>query len=77
MWERLSRVWGVPIPVSEILTMALYYGAGINLCTRAFATPISVSENAKKNLSESTHPIVSTRLMQMIMQLSSAADGMT
>ena len=51
-------------------------GTGINVCTRAFATSISVSENAQNNLGETIHPIGSTISIQIIMELSSAANGM-
>ena len=45
--------------------------------TRAFSTSISVSENAQKNLGESTQLIDRTRLMQTMQHLYPGADGMT
>ena len=77
IWVRLYRMWVGPGPVSGILVMALYPGTGSDMCTRAFVTSISVSENAQKNLGESTHPIGSTISMHMMRQLPSTYDGMT
>ena len=61
-------VWGGPRPVSGISKMVPYAGTGSDVCTKAFTTFISVSENAQKYLGESIHPIGSTRLMQIITQ---------
>ena len=61
-------VWGGPGPVSGISEMAPYAGTGNNVCTKAFATSESVSEKAQKYLGESTHPIDSTRFVQIITQ---------
>ena len=57
---RLSKVWGRPGLVLEILTMALYPGTGIGMCMSVFATYVSVSKKTQKNLGESTHTIIST-----------------
>ena len=70
-------VWGGPRPVSGIAEMVPYAGTGSDVCTKAFAMSVSVSENAQKYLGESTHPINRTRSMQIIMQSSSDATGMT
>ena len=69
-------VWGGPGPVSGMLVIALHPGTGSYVCTRVFATSFNVSDNVQKNLGESTHPIGSTRSIQMMMQSSLAADGM-
>ena len=69
-------VWGGPGPVSWILAISQYPGTGSDMQTRVFATSVSVSENAKKKLGESTHTIGSTRSTQMTMQSSSADNGM-
>ena len=57
--------------------MAPYAGTGIDLCTNAFATYVSVFKIAQKYLGESPHPLGITRFMQIITQSSSAADGTT
>ena len=70
-------VWGGPGPVSGILAMGLYPITKIEMSTKVFATSVSVSQNVQKKTGESTHSISSTRLMQMVMQLLLAADGMS
>ena len=70
-------MYGGPGLVSGIAAMALYVGTGTDLCTNTFSTSISVSEIAQKYLSESTHPIGSTRLMQIITQSSLDTASMT
>ena len=70
-------MYGGPGLVSGIAAMALYVGTGSNLCAKTFATSISVSEIVQKYLSESTHPIGSTRLMQIITQSSLDTASMT
>ena len=77
MCVRLSMVWGGPGPVSGISKMAPYAGTGSNVCTNEFAKCVSVSDIAQKYSGESTHPIGSTRLMQIITQSSLAAAGTT
>ena len=64
MWLRLSRVWGGLGTVSGILVMAPYPDTRSTMRTMAFATSVRVSENAQKNLDESTLPIGRTRLMK-------------
>ena len=64
-------------PDEGILEIAPYAGTGSSESTRALATSVSVSENAQKNLGESTHPIGSTRSMHINMPSSPDADGMT
>ena len=76
MCVRLSRVWGDPWPVSGIAEIATYAGTEIDLCNNAFATSVSVSENAQKYFGESTYLIVSTRSVQIMTQFSTATDGM-
>ena len=56
-------VWIVPGPVSGILVMAPYPTTRSDMCTRDFATSVSVSDKAQKKLGEFTHHISSTRLM--------------
>ena len=68
-------VWGGPGPVSGVSEMAPYAGTGSDVCTKSFATSVSVSENAQKYLGESTHPTGSTRSMQIIIQSSLDAAG--
>ena len=68
-------MWGRPGLVSSVVAMAPYVGTGGDLCTNAFAPSVSFFEIAQKYLGDSTHPVKSTRLMQMMMQLSSAAAG--
>ena len=63
-------VRGGPRPVSGIAKMAPYAGTGSNVCTKAFATSVSVSDHVQKYLGESTHPIGSTRSMHIIKQFS-------
>ena len=70
-------VWGGPRPVSGISEMAPYAGTGSDVCTKAFATSVSVSDHVQKYLGESTHPIGSTRLMQIITQSSLDTASMT
>ena len=70
-------VWGGPGLVSGIAKMAPYAGAGSNVCTKAFAMPVSVYDHAQKYLGDSTHPIGSMRLMQIITQSPNDADGAT
>ena len=77
MCVRLLMVWGGPGPVSYIYEMAPYAGTGSDVCTKAFATSVSISENAQKYLGESTQPIGSTRSMHIITQSSSDATGTT
>ena len=45
--------------------------------TRELATSVAIYENAQKNLGESTHPIGSTKSMQIIIYSYSVYDGMT
>ena len=68
---------GGPGSVSGIAEMAPYAGTGSDLCTNAFATSVTISEIYQKYFGESTHPIGSTRLMQIMTQLSLAATGAT
>ena len=70
-------VWGGPGPVSGIAKMAPCAGTGSDVCINAFAASVSVSENAQKYLGDSTHPIGSTKSMQIINQSSSVAAGTT
>ena len=56
--------------------MAQYAGTVSNFYTNEFANSVSVSDIAQKYLGESTHPIDRMSLMQIIMQLSSAAADM-
>ena len=46
------------------------------MSTRALVTSARVSQNAQKNLGESTHPIDRNRSMQIILLLSPGANGM-
>ena len=64
-------------PVSGISKIAPCAGTGRDVCTKAFATSVSVSDNAQKYLGESTYTIGSMRLMQIITQSSLVADGTT
>ena len=48
---------------------------GSSVSTRSFTTSVNVSEKVHNNLGESTHHIVKTILMQIIMQSSSRDDG--
>ena len=57
--------------------MALYPGTRSDMYMRLFATFVSVSDHAQKNLGDSTHLIGSTRSMQMIIKLFAEAYGMT
>ena len=68
-------VWGGPGPVSGIAKMTPYAGTRSDVCTKSFATSVSVSENTHTYLGESIHPIGSPRSMQIIMQSSSDAAG--
>ena len=70
-------MWGGPGPLDGRLKMAPYVATGRSVSTRALATSVNVSKNGHKNLGESTHPIVRTRSMQMVMTLSYEADGTT
>ena len=70
-------MWGIPIPVSGIFTMSPYSGTRRDVCMKKFSTSVSVSDNANKNLVDFTHPISSTRSMNITMQSLSAANGMS
>ena len=48
-----------------------------SMYTRAFVKSAKVSEKSQNNLGESTHPIGRTRLMKIMMQLSSEANRST
>ena len=64
-------------PVAGILVMTPFYGTGNAVSTMALATSVSVSEKAQKNLGEFTHPIVNTRLIQIMTPSSYGADVTT
>ena len=68
-------VWCGPGPVFGIYKMSPYDVTGSDVCTKAFATSVSVSDHEKKCLGEVTHPIGSTRSMQIITRSSSDAVG--
>ena len=63
--------------VFGILEMSPYPSTGSDMFTSVFATSVIVSENVQKYLGDSTYPIGSTILMQMMMQFSWSADVMT
>ena len=56
----MYRLCGRTVLVFGILAMALYLGNGRDVLKMALSNSIQVSENAQKNLGDSTHPIDST-----------------
>ena len=61
IWVRLSRVWGRPGTVSGILAMELHPGTRSDVCTRVFASSVSVYENTQKDLGNDDVIIVRCR----------------
>ena len=66
----------VSVGVLGFLAMAPWDRTGSSVSTRALAKSVNVSENASKILGESTHPIGSTRLINMMMPSSPRDNGM-
>ena len=63
--------------VTGILEMVPFSGTVSVVLTREFGTFISILDNTKKNLGESTHYIDNARSIQMMMPTYSGNNGMT